>query len=163
MRLFLVTLCAVMVTVSCDTTTPDTNATQLSVSDLNQNPGYSWFQGEIGGYTPNSTMVAQVASNFDPNTEKVCIFVRPSCGCRGTQKLFPRIMKTLMDANVDMNKVEIWSMREPTDKSPYSGTVPLTSLPTIVVLQNNAELSRIVDTDYNDLNADTLIARAVSQ
>lgn len=143
-----------------DSSTPDPAGQQLLISDLGQNPGYAWYQTEIGSYTPDPAMVDSVKSHFGTD-EKVCIFVRPSCGCRGTQKLFPRVMKTLMDANVDLSKVEIWSMRNPSDNTPYDATFSLTSLPTIVVMRNGAEVSRIIDADFNEVNADTLIASAI--
>lgn len=147
---------------ACETTTPDPAGQLMSISDLGENPGYSWYQTEIASYTPDASMVDSIVRNFQSADEKVCIFVRPSCGCRGTQRLFPQIMKTLIAAKVDMSKIEIWSMRNPSDKTPYSSTLKLTTLPSIVVTKNGVELARIVDADYNEVNADTLIANAVN-
>ncbi len=151
-----------VIAIACDTTTPSNTAEKLLLDDLSKNPGFSWFQGEVVAYSPNAAMVAQLAGSYSAD-KKVCVFVRPSCGCRGTQKLFPRVMKTLMEAKVDMSTVEIWGMRDPSDESPYKSTLNLTTLPTISVFTNGKETARIVDSDYNELNADTLIAVAVSQ
>ncbi len=148
---------------SCDTTTPSTEAERISISDLGNNPGFSWFQGEVAAYTPDSNMVKVVASAFQPDRQRVCIFVRPSCGCRGTQKLFPQIMKTLMAANIDMGLIEVWGMRNPSDNNPYTSVYQLQSLPTIVVMRSGGESARIIDADYNEVNADSLIAAAVSR
>ena len=154
-------LTVISLVAACETTTPDPSGQLMSISDLGGNPGYSWYQTEIASYTPDASMVDSIVSNFQPADEKVCIFVRPSCGCRGTQRLFPQIMKTLMDAKLDTSKIEIWSMRNPSDKTPYSSTLELTTLPSIVVIKNGVESARIVDADYNEVNADTLIANAI--
>jgi hypothetical protein len=106
-------------------------------------------------------MVQQVATSFDTTSQKVCIFVRPSCGCRGTQKLFPRTVKTLLSANIDLSRIEIWSMRQPTDATPYSSKLSLTALPTIVVMKGGAESARFTDHEYTEQNADSLIAEAI--
>ncbi len=157
-------LCVVALTlVACNTTTPEQSGQKMSISDLEKNPGYSWYQTEVATYTPNTAMVDSVRSNFDATEQKICIFVKPSCGCRGTQRLFPRVMKTLLDANIDMSKVEVWSMRSPSDNTPYKTTLALTSLPTIVVMRNGVEDARIIDADFNEVNADTLIAQAVTE
>lgn len=160
-NIFTITVLFVVV-FGCSTTSPDPAGQQIQQVDLQQNPGFAWYQAEVSTYTPNPGMVDTVKNNFNAADQKIAIFVRPSCGCRGTQRLFPRVMKTLIAANVDMSKVEIWSMRAPSDETPYSGKISLQSLPTIVVMRNGIEVSRVIDADFNDVNADTLIATAVA-
>ena len=70
-------------------------------------------------------------------------------------------MKTLIEANVDMSRVEVWSMRAETDKHPYQSTITLTDLPAIYVLDKGVVRASVRDNDYTDTNADSLIANAV--
>lgn len=161
-KILLFALLAITVA-ACETTNPETAGQIIAIDDLGKNPGYAWYQSEISTYDPSAAMVDSVKDNFDAADQKICIFVRPSCGCRGTQRLFPRVMKTLLDANIDLSKVEVWSMRNPGDNTPYKSMLNLSSLPTIVVLKNSVESARIVDADFNEVNADTLIANAIAK
>ena len=91
----------------------------------------------------------------------ICVCLKPSCSCRGTMKLFPQIMKTLVESKIDMDLVEIWSMRSETDEHPYMDHLSVTDLPVIFILRNNVLSSQILDADYTSTNADTLIADAL--
>lgn len=155
----------VMVLSSCTSTdVPEANAELLSMTLLTQSPGYSWFVAEMATFSPNVTMVADVnaAMSSQPN-KKVLIFVKPSCSCRGTQRLFPQVMKTLVAANVDPARIEIWSMHSASDKQPYQSIISLADLPAIYVIENGTIRARVIDADYTESksNADTLIARAM--
>jgi len=145
---------------ACSTTEPDNQAQQLSMTELTQAPGYAWFPAEMSTYTPRDQYVQVVSSEFHTDSQKVCVFVKPSCACTGTQKLFPQIMKTLMASGVDMDRVEIWSMRSESDGHPYSSIIQITDLPEIWVLQNGQPFSHVAEDQYNLENADSLIAVA---
>ena len=161
--LVVIALAVLLVLTSCETTTPEFSAQQLSVQELNTSPGYAWFPTEVNLYAPSSPMVNAVRTAFDPSTQKVAIFVKPGCSCRGTMRLFPQIMKTLISAGVDMAKVEVWSMRGNTDKHPYQPTITITDLPAVYVFRNGVVVAEVHDINYTDTNADTLIANAVAR
>ncbi len=161
--LIAIALAVLLILTSCETTTPEFSAQQLSVQDLNTSPGYAWFPAQMNQYTPSTPMVDSVRNRFDPSTQKVAIFVKPSCDCRGTMRLFPQIMKTLISAGVDMSKVEVWSMRSNADKHSYQPTITITDLPAVYVFRNGVVVGKIQDVDYTDNNADTLIANAVAR
>ena len=148
---------------ACETQAPEYSAQQLSVQELNTSAGYAWFPTEMALFTPNQLMVDSVRNAFDPKTEKVAIFVKPSCSCRGTTRLFPQIMKTLLSAGVDMSKVEVWSMRSTTDKQPYALMIAISDLPAVFVIKNNVVTAEIHDVNYTNTNADTLIATALAR
>lgn len=156
---------SIVVVAACTTTEPDSQAQLLSLQELTEAPGYAWFPAEMSTFTPRAPYVEQIATNFATNSSKVCIFVRPSCSCTGTQKLFPQIIKSLMAANVDMSKVEIWSMRSTTDAHPYQPGVTISDLPTIWVFRNGVPTTSISDSQYqlSNPNADSLIAAALLQ
>ncbi|MGA0046171.1 MAG: hypothetical protein ACO3I4_07945 [Candidatus Kapaibacteriota bacterium] len=148
---------------SCTTTSPDSQAQQLTLQELTESPGYAWFPAEMTTYTPRAPYVAQVAANFDAQSTKVCVFVRPSCSCTGTQKLFPQVIKTLMAAGVNMDNVEIWSMRSITDTHPYQSVLAIDDLPEIWILRDGAAGKHIVEAQYqvSNPNADSLLAAAL--
>lgn len=163
MKILALVIACVVGLAACSTTEPvDTAAEQLTMDELTKTPGYSWFVAEMQTFTPNATVVSDISAAMSSQTDrKVCIFVKPTCSCRGTQRLFPQVMKTLIEANVDMSRVEVWSMRSETDKHPYQTTITLTDLPAIYVLDKGVVRSSVRDIDYTDTNADSLIANAV--
>lgn len=161
--LVVIALALVLVLTSCETTTPEYSAQLLTVQELNSSPGYAWFPTEVNLYAPNPLMVDSVRTSFDASTQKVAIFVKPGCSCRGTTKLFPQIMKTLISSGVDMSKVEVWSMRGITDKHPYQPTITITDLPAVYVFRNGVVAAEVHDVNYTLFNADTLIANAVAR
>lgn len=165
MKTLLIWAAIAVVAVSCTTTTePSTEAQQLSMDDLTKTPGFTWFVAELDRFSPNQKFVDGVQTSMSAApSRKVCVFVRPTCSCRGTQRMFPQIMKTLISAGVDSRRIEVWSMRNLTDKQPYSGILSITQLPIVYVLQNDSVRASISDYDYNDANADSLIAVAVSK
>lgn len=163
MKLLLALASVAIVVSACTTTEPtDPVAEQLTMQQLTMSPGYSWFMAEMDSYLPKQTVLDDISTSMTTNTNRrVCIFVKPSCSCRGTQRLFPQVVKALTAAKVDMNRVEIWSMRGNTDKHPYQSIISIGELPAIYVLENNVVRSMISDKEYLDTNAAELIANAV--
>lgn len=145
---------------ACTTTEPDGQAQQLTLKELTEAPGYAWFPAEMATYSPRDMYVQQVSSGFRTDSQKVCVFVKPSCSCTGTQKLFPQIMKTLIASGVDMDRVEIWSMRSESDGQPYSSIIQIQDLPEIWIVENGQPFSQVQEAGYNLANADSLIAEA---
>jgi hypothetical protein len=151
-----------MVLSSCSSGTEvDTTADQLSMQELESNVGYAWFPVEMSMYKPQSQYVSTINATFATD-QKVILFVRPSCSCRGTQKLFPHIMKVLKDAGVPDSSIEVWSCRAITDSHPYSSMINLSVLPTIVVTRNGVTTARVTDADFDGTNADSLMANAIA-
>ncbi len=163
MKLLLALVSMVVVLSACTTTEPtEPVAEQLSMQQLTMSPGYSWFMAEMDSYLPKQSVLDDISTSMTANVNRrVCIFVKPSCSCRGTQRLFPQVVKALTAAKVDMSRVEIWSMRGTTDKHPYQSIITIGELPAIYVLENNAIRSMVSDKQYADTNAAELIANAV--
>lgn len=142
---------------------PVYEAQQVEVSSLMASPGYAWFPAEMSVYTPATSAVESIQSSFDAKDQKVVIFVKPACSCRGTMRLFPQIVKTLRAAGVPDANIEIWSMRSEADKQPYAPTITITDLPTIHVFRNGSTSAIVLESEYNERNADSLIAAAVTR
>lgn len=152
-------LCTVIL-VGCSTDEPEYVAERLTVEELNTSAGFIWFPAETSLYQPNPAKVAEVRTNFTATTKAV-IFVRPTCSCRGTQKLFPQVVKTLMEANVPMDRVEIYSVRSTKDKHPYQNRITLNELPAVFIDRSDTITVGFVEAEYTGFNADTLVARAL--
>jgi hypothetical protein len=163
MKILVLALAAVLTLSACSTTEPaDLTAEQLTVQELTTTPGYAWFNAEMSGYTPDPAAVSEIRTAMQTSPERrICIFVKPACTCRGTQRLFPQVMKALMAANVDLSRVEIWSMRAATDRHRYEGVLTIAELPSIFVLENGTMRSKVSDRDYDETNAAQLIADAL--
>lgn len=149
----------------CTTTeVPESTAQKLTLDELTKAPGFTWFVAEMSRFTPNSQYLAPIESAFTAAPEKkLCIFVKPTCSCRGTQRLFPQVVKTLLDAKVPDSRIEIWSMSTEKDRHPYEGIVSITTLPAIFVMENGVIRDSILESTFNERNADSLLAKAVTR
>jgi hypothetical protein len=147
--------------VACESTTPSGTAQLLTMEELTTTPGYAWFPAEMNSYSPSQEMVDAVNARYKAGEHKIYVFVKPSCSCKGTKKLFPQIVKTLEASNIDMSEVEIWSMRYESDSHPYEGKMSIHDLPTIFVMHKNVVIHEVGTSSYNEVNADTLIAEAL--
>ena len=147
MKTFALALATILALAGCTPTeVPVTSAEMLTMDELTKSPGYTWFVAEMSTYTPDATVVSEISTTMTSVPgRKVCVFVKPTCSCRGTQRLFPQVMKTLVAANIDMSRVEIWSMRSATDTHPYQPTISITDLPAIFVLEDGVVRSIVRD------------------
>lgn len=145
----------------CTTEVPPTDAQEVTVQELNTSAGYAWFPSETTVYTPDPAIVSSIRSSFDSTSQKVYVYVKPTCSCKGTQKLFPQVMKTLMAANIPMRCVTIYSMRTTSDKHPHMDQMMVSELPTFYVTRNDSIRASIQNVDYTGDNADTLTLRAI--
>ena len=167
MKMLLACLAMAIVVTGCVTSTdPATEAQLLTTEDLTQTPGFAWFPIESAQYTPDPVQVERVRSAMAATPgKKIYMFIRPTCSCRGTQRMFPQIVKTLTVAGVPAERIEMWSMRATTDSQPYSSLFTIGQLPSFYVVTNGVVTASLGDdfkTSYNEKNADSLIANAVS-
>jgi hypothetical protein len=131
---------------SCETATaPAGTAKRLTVQEVESNVGYAWFKTERDFYTPQSDTVALVKTAFKADEHKIYIHVNPSCGCEGTQKLFPHFMRVVKDAAIPDSSVAIYSMAKSSDHHPETSQFTITKLPSIFVTKNGSLVARIND------------------
>lgn len=151
-----------LVLAACSTQGPSDTAQLLTYDELVVTPGYAWFPAEMSLYTPDQAMVDTIARYYNRDAQKISVFMSPTCACTGSKRLFPRTIKALIVAGVNINDIEFWSMRTVADMHPYSSKVPLTQIPTVVVLKNGVEAGRIEESNFTETNADTLIANLIA-
>ena len=161
MKYLLTILAAAFVLTSCETVSPSGEAQRLTMDELTSSPGYAWFPAEMNVYTPSSAMVQAINNDYKAGQHKILVFVKPSCSCRGTQRLFPQIMKTITESTINLDDVEIWSMRTEGDGHPYEPENEISELPMVNVLFEDQIINSVNDGNYNEFNADTLIANAL--
>ncbi len=153
-------VCAMLFSACSESTAPDDNADKISVQGLSSTLGYEWFPAEMAAYKPDTAKVRQIQEAFNPATDVVYLYVNPSCGCKGTQKLFPHTMRILNDATILEPRVEIYSMRSATDKHPYMDRLSVKRLPTIFVVRNGVVVSSFSeqpdDKEIEDMLLDAL-------
>lgn len=134
----LLLVCAMLFSACSESTAPEDNAEKVSVQSLSSTLGFDWFSAEMTKYQPDAAKVLELQGKYNPATDAVYLYVNPSCGCKGTQKLFPHTMRVLNDAGIKEPRVEIYSMRSATDKHPYMSFMPVKRLPTIYIVRNGA-------------------------
>lgn len=142
---FLIFTLSVLIT-SCTDDTIDPEAKIITVDQLRQQPGYNWLDIAIDDYTPQDSIINEVKKLYKNENQKFLIFVKPSCNCQGTQKLFPNFIKTLKTAGIPDSNYKILAMSSYKDKHPYQSVITLNSLPTIVLMNSNVPTYSLVDT-----------------
>ncbi len=156
--LFLV--CAMLFSACSESTAPDDTAEKISIQGLSNTLGYEWFPAEMAAYQPDAAKVSQIQTAFNPATDVIYFYVNPSCGCKGTQKLFPHTMRVLTDAAIQEQRIEIYSMRSSTDKHPYMSQLSVKRLPTVFIMRDGAIIGSFseqpADTELEDMILDIL-------
>lgn len=147
---------------ACADESPEYVAQRITLRDLNTAAGYVWFPAEVGAYTPNPDMINAIRQGFGTD-RKIVMYVRPTCSCKGTQRLFPQMMKTLLAASIDTSAIEIYSVRGSSDRHPYQDRITLSTLPAFYQIRNDVITTFVDESNYSGSNADTLIANAVGR
>lgn len=129
----------------CEDTSTQYTAKLLDLESIIKTPGYSWFDVEYKAYTPNTNLINEIKSSFDPQIHMFYIFLKPACSCPGTHKLFPAFMKSADLVGIPKSNMEIYSMRSNRDNYPYSDLFKLNELPAFIVLKNGVPVYSITD------------------
>lgn len=132
--------------ISCSESPLSDNAAVLTISDINKEAGYAWFEQTVAEYQPDVAIIAEIQKKFDPTKHKVNIFVKPSCSCEGTHKYFPNMIKVMRAAGIQESSYTMYSMSKNTDKHPLQDVVTLTDLPRFFLFKDNLPIYSIMDT-----------------
>ncbi|MES2766632.1 MAG: hypothetical protein V4642_12230 [Bacteroidota bacterium] len=131
---------------SCETnTSPSSPAKLITVQQIETSPGYAWFTTERDAYTPQADTVALIKAAFKSDMHKIYLHVNPSCGCEGTQKLFPHFIRVVKDAAIADSSFKIYSMAHATDEHPETSQFTITQLPSIFITKNGVPMATIKD------------------
>ncbi len=126
-----------------ETVAPEYEAEEMSLAQLRNTPGYSWFDLEMELYQPDTALVQAIAQAYVPGEHHFTFFVKPECQCQGTTKLFPHVVRILLDAAIPDTAMTIYSMRSIRDKYPHPDVFQLKRLPTIFCTRNGSVVGEI--------------------
>ncbi len=125
-------------------TQPEYTAERLTLEQLRTTPGFAWFDAEFRAYQPDTALLAQIQAAYVPGEHRFYIYVKPSCSCVGTQKLFPRFLRVLSDAGVRAEDYEIYAMHGTGDKHPHQSWLHIERLPSFFITDNGQLRASIV-------------------
>ncbi len=134
---------ATLVVGCTQSTQPEYTAERISLSTLRTTPGFAWFEAEVQSYQPDSAVVALIRQAYRPGEHRFYVYVKPTCSCYGTQKLFPRFCRVLLDAGVAESDWEIYSMHASTDKHPHMHWLRVQQLPSFFIAAQGQLLGTI--------------------
>ncbi len=140
-----------------ETVAPEYEAKQMTLEQLRSTPGYSWFDLEMSLYEPDTQLVAAIADAYQPGVHHFTFFIKPECQCKGTTKLFPRIVRILFEASVSDTAMTIYSMRSPEDKYPRPDIFQLKKLPTIFCTRQGTVVGQISELPSNGEKLEAII------
>lgn len=144
---------------SCsEVVSPEYEAVLLPLDELQSTPGYSWFPLEMSLYEPDSQKVAAIAQAYIPGVHHFYFFVKPECQCEGTTKLFPRIVRILLDAHIPDTAMTIYSMRTERDKHPHQSMFHIQKLPTIYCTKSATIVGQISELPQNQMLEDIILS-----
>jgi len=129
----------------------------LTLEEVRSTPGYSWFDLEMSLYQPDTQLVTAIAQAYQPGDHHFTFFVKPECQCKGTTKLFPRIVRILLGASVPDTAMTIYSMRTPQDRYPDSDIFQLEKLPTIFCTRQGVVVGQISELPSNGEKLEAII------
>ena len=143
-RLLLIISIFSLFLISCEESKLKEEASLIQRSELNSSLGFDWFRQNYNDFTPDTTLTQQIAANF-AGDEKFVIFVKPTCGCKGTQFDFPHLVKIFDDANIPIENYEIWSCAKESYEHPYMSKLTIMDLPACYLIKNGEVVYSVLD------------------
>ena len=135
---------------SCsETNSTKDEAVLMSLNVLRNTPGYDWFQPNFNDYKPDTTLTNQIKNQYKPSVYSFLTFVNQSCSCSGTQILFPRLMKILVESGVSESNIIIYSMSNVKTPNPYTNKISLNQLPSLFSVKDSIAQYSVTDSLSN--------------
>ena len=134
--------------ISCESNPVSSEAELMDLAVLSKTPGFQWFDLEIDKYQPDTALVNQIKTTYNPSVYSLVLYVKPSCSCPGTQQQFPAFIKTLREAGISETNYKVYSMNSEAAIHPFDSIFKVNELPTFILLKNNRPIYSIGDTFY---------------
>ena len=126
---------------------------QISKKGFNQEPFSTWFDTEFSAYEINKT----VTDSIKPLLENISLKVFMGTWCEDSQRETPRLYRVLEAIDFDKDKFEIIAVSRDKDTPNHlEEGQNIEYVPTIIVLKNEKELGRIVESTIGTLEDDLL-------
>ncbi|RYD53370.1 MAG: thioredoxin [Sphingobacteriales bacterium] len=121
--------------------------------DLNANPVFTWMQAATA-YKPKAEPMAVLQKELLKH-RMVVLF---GSWCSDSQLQLPHLYKILQDAKVPENQITLYGVdRAKKSRGPESETYKVERVPTIIVLDGDNELGRIVESPRKTLEEDLAV------
>lgn len=129
---------------SCEDSSTISEARRATVEDMLIQPGFAWFDEAKKNYVYDTLVVDQI-KNYNTK-QKLFLFVKPSCSCDGTKRIFPHFIKVLEQAGLSQSDYELYFMSSEEDKHPYMTDIKIKNLPGFYYKNTDGSYYSIVDT-----------------
>ncbi|MBV1922860.1 MAG: thioredoxin family protein [Flavobacteriaceae bacterium] len=126
---------------------------KISKKGFNQEPFSSWYNTEFSAYIINEV----VTDSIKPLLENTSLKVFMGTWCEDSQRETPRLYKVLEAIDFDMTQFEIIAVSRDKDTPNHlEKGQNIEYVPTIIVLKNEKEIGRIVESTIDTLEEDLL-------
>lgn len=114
----------------------------------------TWYQPAFESYKPDAATVANLKKAI-PKDATFLVF--GGMWCSDTQNLLPKFYKTLSEAGVSFERIQLYMLDEQkTSPDKLERQYAVVNVPTFIVFQNDKEKGRIVETVQQSIEADLL-------
>jgi thiol-disulfide isomerase/thioredoxin len=122
----------------------------ITLSDLQNEPSFKWMNNS---YKPDANAVASLKQAL-PSYSIVAVV---GTWCDDSQNLLPKLAKVLQDANFPPANFTLWGVDRTKETGKEESKVyEVKKVPTIIVLKDNKEVGRIVESVSRSIEADLL-------
>lgn len=128
-----------LISISCDSpSTAEFKTQEVSIEELNQTPGFIWFQANYRDYDSNPAVIEDIKKTIQKD-DVFYLFAMPTCDCKFTQYYFPHAVRVLTDAGIPTNQYKIIVLKDKDAQHPYSDFLKLKDLPEVFLVRNNPD------------------------
>ncbi|MFT4699065.1 MAG: thiol-disulfide isomerase/thioredoxin [Flavobacteriaceae bacterium] len=126
---------------------------QVNKKGFKNEPFSTWFDTEFSGYTINEAVI----DSIQPLVEHVTLKVFMGTWCEDSQRETPRLYKVLEAIDFNKDNLEIIAVSRDKDTPNHlEEGQNIEYVPTIIVLKNEKEIGRIVESTIDSLEEDLL-------
>jgi hypothetical protein len=124
---------------------------QVSLADLQEEPGFTWLKRGENAYKPDSNAIKYLRKELPAYT----VVVIMGTWCDDSQNLVPKLTKTLEAARFPMKQFVMYGV----DRAKQTGGMEsklydVKKVPTIILYKGNLEAGRIVESVKRDIESD---------
>ena len=153
----IITIISIMLLVSCkeDVNTPNNDPLVGKFSWIEWQQKANWDDYSADDYTPDENAVKIIADSIKTNQYGFILFT--SNWCPDCKLQMPRIIKLFDKIGFDKNKCDIYGLDyKKTEPSGIYLTYEIKRVPTLIILKNNSEVGRVVETPTESWEQDIL-------
>jgi thiol-disulfide isomerase/thioredoxin len=122
----------------------------LQASDL-RNDNFKWFATGVDSYKPDAASISYLKDKL--SKYKMVVFL--GTWCDDSHIHIPRLFKVMQETNFPQAQLTMYGVdREKTTTNGEHKTYEIKHVPTIILLDGDKEMGRIVESTYKSMEAD---------